>query len=325
MDKSRHSGAWLRLRVTLLSLCVFGAPWGFDTPLAFGGSLAEKVSTAQRTAALEFLSAVASGDPQTVAVTIHPDDLKALRLRIVERLRDEASRGDGTIRTRLFGQGMPLVEIERLTNTGFYATLAHRLRLAGREYSSVEGLAAIPDRGDHVQVVVRGRQPKEQGKVEIVNVVTLRPYGKDWKATIPSEIEAQIDDLIEGRTNATERPGDGTHVGSGREAATPAIMGLLAAAEKSLNDDRCDDYYGKQMSPNFRRVTGKKALDSLVSSCQNSMGTRQLLLSTLHIVEGLEPRYEDQNQRAVYDLSGQGLPFQTFTVEQVDRRWFIAE
>lgn len=312
MDKSRQSGAAVRLLVTLLSLSVFGAPLGF------GAAPAEKVSAAQRTAALQFLSAVAGGDPQAVALTIHPDDLQALRLRIVALLRDEASRGDGTIRTRLFGQGMPLDEIERLTNTGFYATLAYRLHLTGREYSSVEGLAAVHDRGDHVQVVLRGRQPKGHGKVEVVNVVTLRPYGKDWKATLPSEIEAQIDDLIEGRTISTTAR-------SGSEDAIPEIVELLNAAEKSLNDGRCDDYYAKQMSPNFRKVTGEKALEALVSSCQNSMGTRQLLVSTLRIARGLQPRYENQNQRAVYDLSGQGLPFQTFTLEQVDRHWFIAE
>jgi len=34
-------------------------------------------------------------------------------------------------------------------------------------------------------------------KVLVVNVVTLKPYGKDWKAALPSEIQAQIDDLIE--------------------------------------------------------------------------------------------------------------------------------
>jgi len=100
---------------------------------------------------------------------------------------------------------------------------------------------------------------------------------------------------------------------------------LLKNAQESLDAGRCDDYYGRQMSPNFRRVTGKKALEALVASCQNSMGTRQLLLSTLRIVRGLEPRYENESQRAVYDLSGQGLPFQTFSVEQVDKHWYVAE
>jgi hypothetical protein len=277
------------------------------------------VSTGQRTAALEFLSAVASGDPQALAQSIHPDDLRALRLRILGLLREEAGRGDGTLRSRLFGPGMPLDDIERLTDTGFYATLGYRLHLTGREYSSVEGLAAIPDKGNNVEVVVRGRQPKDHGKVEVVNVVTLRPFGKDWKAALPSEIEAQIDDLIGGRVSTARGGGGGT------EAASPAILELLAAAELALNEGRCEDYYGTEMSPNFRKVTGKKALAALISSCQNSMGTRQLLLSTLHIARGLDPHYENEGQRAVYDLAGQGLPYQAFSLEQVDRRWFIAE
>ena len=114
-------------------------------------------------------------------------------------------------------------------------------------------------------------------------------------------------------------------VAGGTETASPAIVELLTVAEKSLTDERCADYYQQQMSPNFRKVTGKKALDVLISSCQNRMGTRQLLLSTLHIVRGLQPRYENAGQRAVYDLEGQGLPYQAFSLEQGDRHWYIAE
>jgi hypothetical protein len=195
----------------------------------------------------------------------------------------------------------------------------------------VKGLAAIPDKDGRVHVVVRARQPREHGKVQIVNVITVKPYGKEWKATLPSEIEAQIDDLIEGRhiaIAATPRPasgGQGRAGPSGTAAALPAIVELLNSAEQSLNEGKCDEYYNKQMSPNFRRVTGRKALEALVASCRNGMGTRQLLLATLQIVRALEPRYVDESQRAVYDLSGQGLPFQSFTLEQVDKRWYIAE
>jgi hypothetical protein len=303
----------VKLRLCGASILVVGTlVWAS----AFGALPA--VSAGQRTAALAFLSAVASGDPQAVAQSIHPDDLRALRLRILGLLRDEAGRGGGTLRSRLFGQGMPLDDIERLTDIGFYAALGYKLHMTGREYSSVEGLAAIPDKSDHVEVVVRGRQPKDHGKVEVVNVVTLRPFGKDWKAALPGEIEAQIDDLMEGRTTAVRRD-------AGTEAASPAILELLTAAEQALNEGRCEDYYAKEMSPNFRKVTGKKALAALVSSCQSSMGTRQLLLSTLHIARGLEPHYENEGQRAVYDLAGQGLPYQAFSLEQVERRWYIAE
>jgi len=300
-------------------------------PAAAAAPVADKVTGGQKDAALEFLGAVASGDPQQVAQAIHPDELLALRMRILTLLREEAKQRDSTIRARLFGQAMPLAEIERLTNTGFFAVLSDRLsEPGGREYSDAEGIAAIADKNGNVQVVIRGKQPRERGKVQVVNVVTVKPYGKDWKATIPSEIQAQIEDLIAGRTaggrstvvaarGAEPRPGSGT------SPMQPALAEVLSEAEKELTDSKCADYYGKRMSPNFRRVTSKKAMEALITSCQNSLGTRTMLLSTLHIVRGMEPHYEYEGQRAVFDLKGQGLPFDEFVLEQVDKHWYVAE
>jgi hypothetical protein len=286
------------------------------------------VSMSQKNAALEFLQAVASGDPEAVAFAIHPDDLRALRLRILTLLHNEAQRGDSTVRNRLFGPARPLDEIEHLTDTGFYASLADRLYLPGREFDGGEGIASIAEKDGKVEVVIRGRQPRDRGKVQVVNVVTLKPFGKDWKAALPTEIEAQIDDLIEGRhgTSAAARTPAALR-GGGRSTAPaqPGIIELLSTSEKLLSEGKCDVYYGKQMSPNFRRVTGKKALAALVTACQNSLGTREMLLATLHIVQGLEPRYEYEGQRATYDLSGQGLPFDHFVLEQVDKHWYVAE
>lgn len=311
-------------------LLVLGAFLGLSSA-ALAASAPPSVTRAQKDAALEYLAAVASGDPQQIALAIHPDDLLALRVRILGLLREEAKHSDNTIRSRLFGQAMPLAEIERFTNTGFYAVLSDKLHVAGREYSELEGLAAIPDKDDTVEVVVRGRQPRDRGKVQVVNVVTIRPYGKDWKAALPGEIQAQIDDLIEARPipAATARsdpaPAGGARPGGGTSPVQPGIVELLSVAEKDLTDGKCEEYYGSQMSPNFRRVTGRKALEALVAACRNSLGTRTLLLSTLHIVRGLEPHYEYEGRRAVYDLSGQGLPFEEFVLEQVDKRWYVAE
>jgi hypothetical protein len=286
------------------------------------------VTMSQKNAALEFLEAVASGDPEAVAFAIHPDDLRALRLRILTLLHNEAQRGDSTVRNRLFGPARPLDEIEHLTDTGFYASLADRVYLPGREFDGGEGIASIAEKDGKVEVVIRGRQPRDRGKVQVVNVVTLKPFGKDWKAALPTEIEAQIDDLIEGRhgTSAAARTPAALR-GGGRSTAPaqPGIIELLGTSEKLLSEGKCDVYYGKQMSPNFRRVTGKKALAALVTACQNSLGTREMLLATLHIVQGLEPRYEYEGQRATYDLSGQGLPFDHFVLEQVDKHWYVAE
>ena len=286
------------------------------------------VTMSQKNAALEFLQALASGDPEAVALAIHPDDLRALRLRILTLLHNEAQRGDSTVRNRLFGPARPLDEIEHLTDTGFYASLADRLYLPGREFDGGEGIASVADKDGKVEVVIRGRQPRDRGKVQVVNVVTLKPFGKDWKAALPTEIEAQIDDLIEGRhgTSATARtPAAVRGGGRGTSPAQPGIIELLSTSEKLLSESKCDVYYGKQMSPNFRRVTGKKALAALVAACQNSLGTREMLLATLHIVQGLEPRYEYEGQRATYDLSGQGLPFDHFVLEQLDKHWYVAE
>ena len=286
------------------------------------------VSMSQKSAALEFLQALASGDPEAVAFAIHPDDLRALRLRILTLLHNEAQRGDSTVRNRLFGPARPLDEIEHLTDTGFYASLADRLYLPGREFDGGDGIASIAEKEGKVEVVIRGHQPRDRGKVQVVNVVTLKPFGKDWKAALPTEIEAQIDDLIEGRhgTSAAARTPAALR-GGGRSTAPaqPGIIELLSTSEKLLSESKCDVYYGKQMSPNFRRVTGKKALAALVAACQNSLGTREMLLATLRIVQGLEPRYEYEGQRATYDLSGQGLPFDHFVLEQLDKRWYVAE
>jgi len=320
----RHSAPARRAWQWALWL-IFIAVAGLAGP-AGAAVVATSVTSSQKSAALEFLQAVASGDAEAVARALHPEDLQALRLRILTLLHSEAKRSDHTVRDRLFGPARALDEIEHLTDTGFYATLADRLYLSSREYDGGEGIAAIPDKDGKVEVLLRGRQPRDRGKVQVVNFVTLKPFGKDWKAALPSEIEAQIDDLIEGRRSAASaRTPAALRGGRATLPAQPGILQLLTTSEKLLSEGNCEAYYGKQMSPNFRRVTGKKALAALVTACQNSLGTREMLLSTLRIVRGLEPRYEYEGQRASYDLSGQGLPFDHLVFEKVDKQWYVAE
>jgi hypothetical protein len=295
---------------------------------------ADKPNGAQRRAAEEFLDAVASGSPQAVAYAIHPDDLEALRARILTQLREEAGRGDSTIRTRLFGPGRPLAEIERLTRIDFYTTIARKLYLFGRQYKDASWIAAIPDKDNTVQVVLRGQSDKDRGKVEVVNVVTIRPYGKDWKATLPSEIAAQIDDLMNARRSiyaglpppvAASAPPIKPGTANAETGLPPQIAELLDNAGKALAVPVCEDYYQKYMSPNFRKVTSKKALEALINNCKNSIGTREMLSATIRIVKDLVPTFEYEGRRAVFDVSGQGLPFDRFVLEQVDKKWYIAE
>jgi len=302
-------------------LCLLGCAWFTESA---GAPIPDSLSGAQRAAVEEFLAARASGDPQILAGAIHPAELEELRTRILDLLHTEARRGDATIRSRLFGQALPLTSIERLTPADFYATLGRKLSLPGRAYARVHALAAVPAGNGYVHAVVEATQAKERdSKVEVVELVTLRPYGRDWKAAIPQEIQAQIDDLIHGRGAAVLAPAAAG--GDGGVATPPGITELLDAAEQSLSAGKCDEYYRERMSESFRRVTSKKALEALINACQESTGTREMLLAAVRIVRARQPTFEYEGRRAVYDVRGQGLPFDRFVLEQIDRRWYIAE
>ena len=300
-------------------------------------------SASQRRAAEEYLAAVVIGDPRAIAQSIHEEQLELLRRRIVEELRLEADRNENLIRTRLFGAGMPLTEIERLTAHSLFVTLAGRLRYSARPFERIDWLDAVNDEGGLVHLIGRLRPAKEQGNVRVPVLVSLVPWGKDWKAAIPFELQAQLDDLRMGRTRApgvTIAPAPaaaGTGGGAGgtvapapapqAEAPTSpkAILELFDTAEANLKAARCEDFYGKQMSPNFRRTTAAKALRSLISACETRIEMRERYISALQLAREIPPRFEYAGARAVYDLRGKGLPFNQLVAEQVDQRWYIAD
>ncbi len=291
------------------------------------------VSGAQERAAQEFLAAVASGSPLAVAQALHPDDLHRLRVAITSRLQADAAVGDPSVRQRLFGEASNLGDIERLTDVNFFAAFGTRLRYPGRLFAKVRGLEAVRDGDQLVHVVVRGEQPEGRGKTRVVTLVTLLPYGKEWKAAVPGEIEAQVEDLLDGREAsaglAPVRVPPTTGAAAGGAAAkvtnTPAILTLLADAAGALLENRCEDYYGQYMSPAFRRETSAKALATLVKSCERSDSLRETLVSALHIVQDSAPVFDRGGNRATYDTTGRGLPFDRFVLERQGDRWYIAE
>lgn len=297
--------------------------------LAAGAPTAD-VSRAQGRGAEQFLAVVATGSPQAIAQAYHPAELDGLRIRLLERLRADAARNDSTSRVRLFGPGKQLAELERLTSVSFYNELAPRLQQRGRVFEDVKWLASVPE-GEAVHVIGRGKPPKGQGQVAVVTTVTLLPYGKDWRAAIPSEILAQIDDLLEGRTGARETApprvaaAATTAAPATAPALDPAIGTLLTAAEKALIDGKCAEYYEQHMSPNFRRATSGAAMKTLIATCDRSVSTRETLIAALRIVQGLTPRLEFDGGRAVYDVTNQGLPFDRYVLERINKRWYIAE
>jgi len=338
IDKN-HAFLWRYARAALLTV-------GLLLSLAAPLRAAETVSSAQERAAGEYLAAVAAGDAQAVAFAIHPTELDRLRIMIVQKLRDEAARGESALRLRLFGDAMPLGEIERLTSVNLFRTLARRLSVRTRVYEKLDGLTAVRD-GNFVHVLLKGRQPRERGRVEVVELVTLLPYGREWKAAIPLELEAQIDDLLVGRNRggasgiglaaaaASVPAGGSASAPSAASAAPPSvaaptrnppeIITLLEQAERVLVEGKCDRYYREYLSPELRRTLSGRTLDTLVGSCNRSIASRELLIAALRIVRRSAPSFEAGGNRAVYDVEGQGLPYDRYVLERVDGKWYIAE
>lgn len=315
--------AWLAVLLSAAVVCV--AP-----PVA----RADDLTGAQRRAALEFLQAMASGDAQAVAYALHPSEADRLRITLQQKLRTEAERGESTLRGRLFGVAMPLTDIERMTSVDLFRALGPKLDLRARSYAELQGLAAVRD-GDRVLAVVKGKPPRERGATEVVEVVPLLPYGREWKAALPSEIDARIEDLLAGR--GSRRPGGAAGVAAASVVAegeattgsaarsTPDIIAMLSAAEQALVDGRCDVYHREHLSPSLRRGLGPRALDTLIASCSRSVANRELLIAALRLVQRTPPVYEAGGERAVYDLTGQGLPYDRYVLERIERRWYIAE
>jgi hypothetical protein len=296
---------------------------------AAGGNLA------QQRAAEEYLQALARGDAFAMAMAIHEDELAALRTQLLDQMRLEADRGSSLTRARLFGEGMPLADIERLTPHSFFVALSQRLSFGGRQFRKVDWIEAVKDRGGMVHMVGRLIPPAELGEVRVPVLVTIVPWGKDWKAALPLELQAQIDDLRAGRVRAprvssTTAPADPAATGQDAEGPKevvlpPAMVKMLDEALANLEAGRCSDYYEKQMSPNFRRTTGTRALRTLISTCEGRPALREQYMAAIRLARQREPRYEYAGTRAIFDLSGSGLPYSQWIVERIDERWYIAE
>ena len=327
------------MNLKFASRSLFAALW---LVCASAPAFAEDVSAAQRRAAGEYFAALAAEGGQALGYALHPSELDRLRVGLMNTLRDEASRGDGTVRARLFGAAVSQTEVERWTSLVLFTNLSRRLALPrGRVYEDLKGVTALKEGDQRMIVIVRGKQPRDRGQTQVLEMVTLMPYGKDWKAALPGELEAQIEDLIAGRdirrgagaqqASAAGAPATGAGAAGSAAVASAAssnsaeIVAMLAAAEKALVEGRCDDYYKQYLSPNFRKTLSSRMQSSLAANCRNSLGIRESLIAALRIVRRLPPKYEYDSTRATYDVSGQGLAFDRFVLEQVDKRWYVAE
>ncbi|HJS21609.1 MAG TPA: hypothetical protein VJ764_03055 [Steroidobacteraceae bacterium] len=278
-------------------------------------------NSAQEKLATAYLKATASGDPAAVQGMFHPDELVQLRARVLKALEAEDAQGGSAIRSRLFGAAMSIEDVRRLTHDTFFATLSRSFGMPAEQIKDIKILGVIEENSQLAHAVARVVPPEGAPTRPRIAVVSLIRYGKDWRVQLPTLLQARVDAALValGESTAASDPT------ARKVEASPELMSALKSGSETLRRGDCAEFFNEHMSPNFRSMTSTKALATLIKQCQAREDTRETYIAALDIAQRLSPRYEQDGARAVYDMRGQGLPFQRFVLEKVENRWYVAE
>jgi hypothetical protein len=272
------------------------------------------------TFARDFVTAWSREDWNEIGFAIAPDEQDRIRKLVLAAIETEAKDGTRDIRSRLFGAGVSVDDLRRMTPQVLMMTLAKRFMTAPRPVLKTEVIGMVKESDKLRHYLVRGWEDERGRGASSVLLVTLVPYGKQWGAAVPAELDEKIAAALAGSDVGGRAVGE-SHVA----VLDPAIAKLFDSGIAALKDSHCGEYYNNLMSPSFRKATAPAALKTLISQCDRSTAVRDRTRLTLEIAKGLRPQYEYSDTRAVFDVSNQGLPFDRFVVEQIDHRWYIAE
>jgi hypothetical protein len=275
----------------------------------------------QEKLATSYIMAAASGDPAALLGLYHPGELEDLRLRILKALELEEQQGGNAIRSRLFGAAASIEEIRRLTPDNFYLNVARAVMLPPERIEEVRILGIVEENSQLSHAVARVLPPKDANARPRIAVVSLIRYGKEWRVQLPTWLQVRVDSALAAPAGSSgaARPS------APRIANSPDIMSALIAGSAVLRAGDCAAYFNEHMSPNFRSTTSVKALSALVKQCETREETRETYIDALEIAQRLSPKLEQDGNRAVYDMRGQGLPFERFVLEKLNGNWYVAE
>lgn len=295
---------------------------------AFLRAPAALATAAQDRMAEEYLKAVAEGRVEALIDFFHPAEIEDLRARVMKALEAENAAGSGAVRKQLFGIVTSLEEARRITPANLFILLARRVGLPTEKAQTVKALGQVEENSQLAHVLVRLTPPKDSSARSHLAVVSLIRHGKGWRVALPFWFQTRVDALLAGQADksgmagipASASPAPPTGVPN-----TPEILDLLTAGSTDLRAGDCAAYFNSRMSPGFRASTSAPAMKSLIAQCQRSEDTRETYIEALELAKRLSPTYEQSGARALYDMRGQGLPFEKFVLEKVGGQWYVAE
>lgn len=269
----------------------------------------------------EFLLAAGAGDKGVVFNSFHSGDVEDFRTRVMKALEKEAGEGRREIRDRLFGTATTMDELRRLTPPNFLLAMARRLEMPMLPAKKVDVIDMVDENSATVHALARVWPDEDKKGTSRLALVTLRRFGKnEWRVGLPEPFLARVDAALEGsgqdRASLPEKV-TGTN--------SPEILLLIDSGSKVLREGNCTSFFTIYMSPNFRASKSDKALKTLITQCERNIDTREMYVSALELARGMSPEMRDNGTRAVYDMRGQGLPFEDYSMEKIGERWYIAE
>ena len=169
--------------------------------LALGVLLAAGIPTvwaesAEKTAEAIVQATTAAG-PSAAVILYEPAEVQRLRDKVLLAVEREAESGHKQVRTTLFGAGPSLDDVKRMTPENLLLAILAKIPSRTVKYDEFKALGSIKE-GAMLHVVVRASLTKVDRlkRRSIVQVVSLLPSGKEWRAAIPSGIESYVDTVL---------------------------------------------------------------------------------------------------------------------------------
>lgn len=289
--------------------------------LLVGWSLSAQAESPEKTAEA-FVELSTGGGPSAAVILYQFSEVQRVRDKVLLAAEREAESGRKQVRNALFGAGPSLDDVRRMTPENLLLAIMARVPSRPVQYDKFKALGTVKEE-DKLHVVVRASLEKVERikRRSIVQVVTLLPSGKEWRAAIPSNIEAYIDSVLAAAPDDTPAV-----VGSpATPPPDPAAKALLARGIELLTKGNCLTYFLDVMEPGFAKTMTQKSFDAIVRGCQLNERTRDKFRVGLELSAAREPKVESGGSKLTYDLSGEGLPYDHVTLTRIDGRWYVAE
>ena len=290
--------------------------------LLLSAGMAAQAESPEKTAE-EFVQLSTSQGPSAAVILYHLKEVQRVHDKVQLMCEREAESGRKQIRAALFGAGVTLEDLRRMTPENLLLAIMAKLPVHTATYDEFKALGSVKD-GENLHVVVRASLQKVERlkRRSIIQVVSLLPDGTEWRAAIPSAIEAYIDAVL------AAAPDDVPAVPPAQAAAVvkdPAWSALLARGIDLLSRGNCLTYFLDVVEPGFSKTMSPKNFDAVVRGCELNDHTREKFRMGLELAGSREPKLEQGGSKVSYDLSGEGLPYDHLTLVRIEARWYVSE